>query len=263
MDNVKTGALIAARRKELTLTQKELAEQLHISDRTVSKWERGVGFPDISLLEPLADTLGLSVLDLIQGEPQKQTVTEVTLRDVIRSISQHARKTTRQQISKWLAEAFLLVMSAFFLFLIADYSGFFNREISMVIPVGIYSADGILIEESTATMEGERHFRTGDYYGRFAIEAIPETCREHVNASVSFDHLFDGHHELSYSSPGRVWILGPLSRADLYISSDMTAFAFRLEDGRIVATHEYLLPLAMLDHYYAVDLKNTLYLGPA
>ena len=263
MDNVKTGALIAARRKELTLTQKELAEKLHISDRTVSKWERGVGFPDISLLEPLADTLGLSVLDLIQGEPQKQTVTEVTLRDVIRSISQHARKTTRQQISKWLAESFLLVMSAFFLFLIADYTGLFNQKVSMVIPVGIYSADGILTEESTATMEGERHFRTGDYYGRFAIEAIPETCRDHVNATVSFDHLFEGHNELSYSSPGRVWILGPLSRADLYISSDMTAFAFRLEDGRIVATHEDLLPLAMLDHYYAVDLKNTLYLGPA
>ena len=263
MDNAKTGALIAARRKELTLTQKVLAEKLHISDRTVSKWERGVGFPDISLLEPLADTLGLSVLDLIQGEPQKQTVTEVTLRDVIRSISQHARKTTRQQISKWLAEAFLLVMSAFFLFLIADYTGLFNQKVSMVIPVGIYSADGILTEESTATMEGERHFRTGDYYGRFAIEAIPETCRDHVNATVSFDYLFEGHNKLSYSSPGRVWILGPLSRADLYISSDMTAFAFRLEDGRIVATHEDLLPLAMLDHYYAVDLKNTLYLGPA
>ena len=261
MDNAKTGALISAQRKELNLTQKELAERLHISDRTVSKWERGAGFPDISLLEPLADTLGLSVLDLIQGEPQQQAVTEVTLRDVIRSISRHARKTTRQQISKWLAEAFLLAMSAFFLFLIADYTGLFNQKVSMVIPVGIYSADGILIEESTAAMEGERYFLTGDYYGRFAIEAVPETCRDHVSASVSFDHLFEGHHELSYSSPGRVWILGPLSRADLYISKDMTAFAFRLEDGRIIATHAHLVPLAMLNHYYAVDLKNTLYLS--
>lgn len=259
MDNAKTGRLIAARRRELSLTQKELAEKLHISDRTVSKWERGAGFPDISLLEPLADALGLSVLDLIQGETQKQAVTEVTLRDVVRSISLHARKTTRQQIVKWMAEAFLLVMSAFFLFLIADYTGLFNQEVSMTIPVGIYSAEGALIEASTAAIEGERYFLTGDYYGRFAIEAIPETCREHVNASVSFDHLFEGHHELSYSSPGQVWILGPLSRADLYISSNMTAFAFRLEDGRIVATQEHLVPLAMLDQYYAVDLTNTLY----
>ena len=68
MDNQKTGALIARRRQELGLTQKELADRLNVSDRTVSKWERGAGFPDVSLLEPLADALGLSVLELIRGE---------------------------------------------------------------------------------------------------------------------------------------------------------------------------------------------------
>ena len=83
MDNAKTGALIAARRKELNLTQKVLAEKLHISDRTVSKWERGAGFPDISLLEPLADALGISILDLVQGEQREEAVTEVTVRSVI------------------------------------------------------------------------------------------------------------------------------------------------------------------------------------
>ena len=50
------------------MTQKELAAALHVSDRAVSKWERGAGFPDISLLEPLADALGLGVLDLLRGE---------------------------------------------------------------------------------------------------------------------------------------------------------------------------------------------------
>ncbi len=68
MDNQRTGRLIAARRQELGLTQKELADKLNISDRTVSKWERGAGFPDVSLLEPLADALELSVLELIRGE---------------------------------------------------------------------------------------------------------------------------------------------------------------------------------------------------
>ena len=256
MDNAKTGALIAARRKELALTQKELAEKLHISDRTVSKWERGAGFPDISLLEPLADALDLSVLDLIQGEPQEQAVTEVTLRDVVRSISLHAKKTTRQQISKWLAEAFLLVMFAFFLFIIIDYNGLFNRKVSMAIPVGIYSANGTLIEESTVIIEGERYFLTGDYYGRFAIEAIPETCAENVTANIQWDDQFDGHNEIFYHFD----IGGPLSRADLYISKDMRIFAFRLEDGRLIATHEHLVPLAMLEYYYAIDLRNVLYL---
>ena len=68
MDRTKTGALIAAARKEQNKTQKELAAALHVSDRAVSKWERGAGFPDISLLEPLADALGLGVLDLLRGE---------------------------------------------------------------------------------------------------------------------------------------------------------------------------------------------------
>lgn len=57
------------------MTQKELAEKLNVSDRAISKWERGAGFPDVSLLEPLADALGLSVLELIHGErmaPEEQ-----------------------------------------------------------------------------------------------------------------------------------------------------------------------------------------------
>lgn len=68
MDYHKTGRVISDRRQELGLTQKQLAERLSISDRTVSRWERGVGFPDVSLLEPLADVLGLSLGELIRGE---------------------------------------------------------------------------------------------------------------------------------------------------------------------------------------------------
>ncbi len=67
MDMNKTGQLIAARRREKGMTQRELAQALHISDRTVSKWERGAGFPDVSLLEPLASALELHVLDLLRG----------------------------------------------------------------------------------------------------------------------------------------------------------------------------------------------------
>lgn len=68
MDPAKTGALIRALRKERNMTQKDLAERLHITDRAVSKWERGLCGPDISLLEPLAEALGISILELIQGE---------------------------------------------------------------------------------------------------------------------------------------------------------------------------------------------------
>lgn len=67
MDNQKTGALIRGLRKERGLTQKELAAKLHITDKAVSKWERGLCAPDLALLEPLAEALGASVVELIRG----------------------------------------------------------------------------------------------------------------------------------------------------------------------------------------------------
>ena len=54
MDAIKTGTLIAQARREKGMTQKELADRLHITDRAVSKWERGLCAPDLSTLEPLA-----------------------------------------------------------------------------------------------------------------------------------------------------------------------------------------------------------------
>lgn len=68
MDKEKMGSFIVQLRKGKKLTQRDLAEQLHITDKAVSKWERGVSFPDISLLEPLASILDVSVLELLKGE---------------------------------------------------------------------------------------------------------------------------------------------------------------------------------------------------
>ena len=67
MDAKCTGALIAQRRKELGLSQAELAGQLHVTDKAVSRWETGRGMPAVDLLEPLATALGLSVSDLLSG----------------------------------------------------------------------------------------------------------------------------------------------------------------------------------------------------
>lgn len=68
MDAKKIGALIAQLRKTRGLTQKALAEKLHVSDKAVSRWETGKGFPDTSLLKPLSDALGISVGELLAGE---------------------------------------------------------------------------------------------------------------------------------------------------------------------------------------------------
>ena len=67
MDQKKIGAFIAQCRKEKSLTQMQLAEQLEISGQAVSKWENGRGMPDVSLLQPLCDVLGISLNELFQG----------------------------------------------------------------------------------------------------------------------------------------------------------------------------------------------------
>lgn len=68
MDTTKTGALIRQLRREQNLTQKDLAQQLHLTDRAVSKWERGLCAPDIATLEPLSRALGVTVTEIITGE---------------------------------------------------------------------------------------------------------------------------------------------------------------------------------------------------
>lgn len=64
----KTGKFIALIRKEKGLTQRELAEKLNLSEKTISKWERGVGFPDISLILPLCKCLEIDANELMTGE---------------------------------------------------------------------------------------------------------------------------------------------------------------------------------------------------
>lgn len=68
MDNQKFGEFISELRKERGWTQMDLAQRLNVTDKAVSKWERGVGFPDIKLIEPLADTLGVSILEIMKSE---------------------------------------------------------------------------------------------------------------------------------------------------------------------------------------------------
>lgn len=69
MDNAQTGKLIAQLRKQQGLTQQQLADQLYLSNKTISKWESGAGSPDISNLPLLADALGTTVDALLRGVP--------------------------------------------------------------------------------------------------------------------------------------------------------------------------------------------------
>lgn len=110
MDAVKTGALIAQARKEKGITQRELAERVYVSVQAVSKWELGKNFPDLALMEPLADELGLTVTELLAGERGEQPGEEA-VRDSLR----FGESQLRPKIKRWkwlfiLAAALLLAL---------------------------------------------------------------------------------------------------------------------------------------------------------
>ena len=68
MDFKETGNIISFRRKQMGLTQRELAVKLSISDKTISKWEVGKGMPELSLMVPLCDILNITTDELLRGE---------------------------------------------------------------------------------------------------------------------------------------------------------------------------------------------------
>lgn len=72
INSIKIGKFIAQLRQERNLTQKEFADMLYVSDKTISKWERGAGMPNVTLLLPIANSLGISVTELLVGEKIKE-----------------------------------------------------------------------------------------------------------------------------------------------------------------------------------------------
>ena len=97
MDNQKVGAFIATRRKALGMTQRALAEQLHVTNKAISKWETGAGFPDVGSLEPLAAALEVSVVELLHGEQlDSYSVSEETAREAVAQVVRTAAKAEQQ-----------------------------------------------------------------------------------------------------------------------------------------------------------------------
>ena len=101
MDATRFGLFVAEMRKENHMTQAELAAKIKVTDKAVSRWERGLGFPDINSLEPLAEALGVSVLELMKSEKIVETNiqcgdADTVLTDTIKAV-EHQKQVERQQ----------------------------------------------------------------------------------------------------------------------------------------------------------------------
>ena len=97
MDNEKMGRFIAKQRKAKGMTQLGLANKLHITDKAISKWERGLSSPDIGLLPQLADILGVSIADLLKGE--QTDVAEANTISSVNEVLHYAEETVQKKYS--------------------------------------------------------------------------------------------------------------------------------------------------------------------
>lgn len=88
IDKTKFGAFVAQLRKEKGLMQKELAQQLFVSDKAVSKWERGLSIPDVSLLVPLSEILGVTVTELLECRrlPRDESMDSLQTDEVVKKV---------------------------------------------------------------------------------------------------------------------------------------------------------------------------------
>ena len=116
MDQIKIGKFIADLRKERGLTQRELADLLLISDKTVSKWERGSGLPEVSLMIPLCNELGITVNELLTGKrlfaSEYQQNAEKTIMKLMKEREQSKQKLVWQIVIMLMTflGAFTLIM---------------------------------------------------------------------------------------------------------------------------------------------------------
>ncbi len=120
MDPEKVGKLISKARKEKNMTQKDLANILHITDKAISKWERGISIPDISLLIPISNILDISVYELLGGEMKedlsKNEVEEVVKTSVKKGVEDSKLKVRIQKIIITILSIIIVLFGGLFIF---------------------------------------------------------------------------------------------------------------------------------------------------
>lgn len=251
MNREKTGELIAAARKERNMTQKELAQRLHVSDRAVSKWERGAGFPDVSLLEPLANALGLRVLDLLQGERAEAVDAEAAVAETLAAVREK-RRQDRWETGKALLS---LLPTLVVLWCVLGLFGMLRLPVQHTVTAGVYKA-GEMVAVTDVQVKGWVVCNVLpwnlEYQGKLITPVFQKS--EEMNYHVAIRKTGSHAHK-------RIWRGNikqedrPFIGNDFCLTASMRNFAFNLTDGRVLAT-SYGIYERFADIYHAEPVEK-------
>jgi len=199
MDAQKLGAFIAATRKELQLTQAQLAQRIRVTDKAVSRWERGLGLPDIQLLEPLAQALGVELIELMRAERSAaETLTKEEASSAVAETVQQVHRWRRSFWQKLLCTALILLLPVLIYFFgtglmqrsdvfLGDYSAMAGGN-AVTMQVGVAGSMGYVrgyrvVEESPERVVVRFYSAFGGLNSRLGAQnvfllLVDDDCRE-------------------------------------------------------------------------------------
>jgi len=158
MDQIVIGKFIASERKRKGYTQRQLADILEISDKTISKWERGNGFPEVSLLLPLCNELDVTVNELLSGErvseEDYQRKAEENMVSMIKEREENKKKAILTIITGIIATVAFITL----IMVVCVYTEVIALPVKILL---VCIACGIFVPGLIVAMEGER---TVGYY---------------------------------------------------------------------------------------------------
>lgn len=146
MDCKKVGAFIAEQRKLKNMTQKELAEQLYVTDKAVSKWERGICFPDISSIIPLSEILNISPSELLNGEKNLTSTCDFAENALTDSIELF--ENVQKKKAFLIHTKYILILALLTLFFICFYHGYYMNSQWMKMTSSLNDVSYDLFEEN-------------------------------------------------------------------------------------------------------------------
>lgn len=147
MNKERLGNFIGDERKALGLTQKDLAARLHVTDKAVSKWERGLSYPDVTLLEPLAEALDLGVEELMACCRQETKKEDDTMKALLDISSDSVRAEKRRGWSRLLAVLALLLATALAIFCAVTFQSAQGRSLKIKLKETVNGVNYLYIEE--------------------------------------------------------------------------------------------------------------------
>ena len=138
MDQKKIGAFLKDLRRERGITQEQLAEQLGVSGRTISRWETGNNMPDISLLVEIAEVFDVSIPEIIKGE-RKSEVMKEEAKEVAETMSDYAA-AEKEQLVKSVRNLSIIGLIALVVYMALDVTGIYERNDLLQYAYGISEA---------------------------------------------------------------------------------------------------------------------------